>query len=144
VTLAEAEYNVETARLEVALQVSPLDLQRALSLHLDRRVDLDREPELERFVVGYLRKVFTVFDAEGREAPVHWVGMQLDLRDAWLYFEVELPAGIEGAVISNRTFFELEERQVNTVNLRLPSPDDSGTELRTLQFTRERASATVD
>ncbi len=144
VTLAQADYNAETAHLEVALKVWPPDLQRALERRLDRDVDLDRDPDIERQIAGYTAEVFRVRTAHGDPVPLEWVGMELDLRDGWLYFELSIPGGPSGIEISNRAFFELEVDQVNTVNVRIPDPAGQAPPRRvTLTLTPDRPSGRV-
>lgn len=145
VSLTEAEYNPETHSLEVALRVLPADLERALELRLGRDIDLDREPELERWTREYVAERFVVRDRRGAVIGEQWVGMELDLRDAWLFFELPLPDGTAGVEISNRVFFELEETQVNSINVRLPAASTAGRRraLRTLTLSADHPSETL-
>ncbi|MCH7603194.1 MAG: hypothetical protein IIB54_10535 [Planctomycetes bacterium] len=48
---------------------------------------------------------------------IHWIGMEITIEYAWLYFEICLPEkGVAGLEFSNRIFFELEDTQTNTIN----------------------------
>ena len=48
---------------------------------------------------------------------IHWIGMEITIEYAWLYFEICLPeTGVAGLEFSNRIFFELEDTQTNTIN----------------------------
>ena len=58
-------------------------------------------------------------DQDKKKDPsiIHWIGMEVTIEYAWLYFEICLPEqGIAGLEFSNRIFFELEETQTNTIN----------------------------
>lgn len=133
VTLAEAEYNVESGRLEVALRIyNPADLERVLGLIAGHRVDLEATPGVDRLIRDYLERQFVVESPDGRPAGLTWVGKEVDLKTAWLYFEVDLPDGPEGVAFRDRLLFEVEPDQVNTINFR------SGDRRGTLRFTRDR------
>lgn len=58
-------------------------------------------------------------DNDEKKTPsiIHWIGKEITIEYAWLYFEICLPEqGIAGLEFSNRIFFELEETQTNTIN----------------------------
>ena len=58
-------------------------------------------------------------DKDKKKDPsiIHWIGMEITIEYAWLYFEICLPEqGIAGLEFSNRIFFELEDTQTNTIN----------------------------
>ena len=134
ISMADVEYNATTARLEVALRVFPLELERALLIRNARRVDLDSTPEIDRLIAEYLRTVFVVTLPSGDGAALAWLGKDVGIGEAWLYFEYELPAGMQGVRIENRIFHELEADQANTINLRV------GDSLSTLICRRESST----
>ena len=74
---------------------------------------------------------------QNKVGSLKWVGKEVSVKAAWLYFELPLPDGCEGVTLSNRIFLELEANQVNTLNLR------EGKQKATLHFTREKPKATV-
>ena len=119
-SLAEAEWNAQTGSLEVALKVLPLDLERALKRQFGRDVDLDKTPQkaLDGMITRYLQQGFWLTDAEGRKRTWRWVGKEVSVKEAWLYFEADLPGGLQGVQIGSRFFMELQNDQVNWVNLR--------------------------
>jgi len=118
VTMTEADFNAESGYLEVAVQVALPDLERAL-----RRLDgnagrAKSQEERDARVAAYLDSTWVVLDAAGEARSLEWVGAEYTVKDAWLYFQVALPAGLHGAVVENRMFLELESEQVNTINFR--------------------------
>jgi len=133
VSLAEAEWNAKTGQLEVALKVHATDLEKALRRHSGKPIDLDKSPEADRRIIAYLKHVFRVLSPQGRPCAIKWVGKEVTLKSAWLYFEIPLPKGIEGVRFSNQIFFELLSNQVNTVNFK------QGRRKLTLRFTRQSA-----
>ena len=89
VSFSEADYNFESGRLEVALRVHPADLEEVLRRRSGRRVDLDSEGEevLDRLLSAYAAERFLVASAGGGRGKLEWVGHEVDLNHAWLYFE---------------------------------------------------------
>ncbi|MCH7546962.1 MAG: hypothetical protein IID30_11240 [Planctomycetes bacterium] len=58
-------------------------------------------------------------DQDKKKDPsiIHWIGKEITIEYAWLYFEICLPEkGVAGLEFSNRIFFELEDTQTNTIN----------------------------
>ena len=84
----EAEWNPRTEHLEVALRVDAPGLERALRRHRQAAVDLDRTEMLETLLADYVRDTFQIEQADGRIAQLIWVGQEINLQDAWLYFEI--------------------------------------------------------
>ena len=133
-SLAEADYNVEAKRLEVALSMNPADLEWVLSRRAGKRISLEHTEGVEELVSEYLRGVFFARLGSGELAKQHWVGLELDPKFAWAYFELELPNGLERVRLTNRIMLRWERDQVNTVNLRVAK------EKRTLSFDRRQPS----
>lgn len=118
-TLAVAELNPKTGRLEVALKVDPDDLERAIRKATDSKIRPE-DPAAEAHVEAYIRERFAVRPPAGksdRPRRLKWVGMDVKVDEAWLYFEIPI-RGIWRLRITNTVFFDLEDGQVNTLNLR--------------------------
>ncbi len=172
VTIAQAEVAIDEEGLkvlQVALRVDPGDLDKALAIRAERRINIETTEEVDTLIIAYLDDVFLVRhpaqkvsedpeplepcpapaadDADASKKPatrpeemndkpksiIRWVGMEIDLRYAWLYFEICIPDGIMGLEFSNRIFFELEPDQANTINF------THGTWKTSLSFTRLQA-----
>lgn len=132
VSIAEAEFNSETKCLEVALKVYPGDLERALQSMTGRPIRLEKTDQVDKLIVAYLQRTFSVV-RDDQQAAMKWVGKELSIKDAWLYFELELPDGLEGSQISQQVFFELQADQANTITFR------RGKSRKSLTFSREQA-----
>ncbi|WP_395735697.1 DUF6702 family protein [Prosthecobacter sp.] len=124
---AEAEYNAETKRLEISLTVFLSDLETALVRQSEREMKIDKTPagEFDAQIQAYLAKTFVVTDAAGKVAKMRWVGREMDEASAKsgdpavvLFFEVEMPGGVEGALLKCAVFAELFKDQVTLVHLR--------------------------
>ena len=118
VSIAQAEFNPKTKKLEIALRVHAVDLERAIQASNKKRVNLDKSKASAKVVAAYVAKTFLVTPAKGKQKEIEWVGMELQIKYAWLYFEVPLPEGIEGTKFSNRMFFEHLPNQANTINFK--------------------------
>ena len=127
-SLAEIELNEETGALEVALRLIPEDLARALSRlpGVTRPVALDQARESAPLARRYVRRKFlvTLPDASAasgrRPVAPRWIGMEVSVKAAWLYFEFPLPPAARQVALVNRALFELEAEQLNTVDARTP------------------------
>lgn len=117
-TVAEVELDLDTARLEVAMRAEAFVVEELLTLRHARRVDLDHTPDVDALLLEQLERSFVVTSADGRRAPLRWVGKELDGSALWTYFEVELPEGLHGATVSNTWGFTYADDQVNTLHLR--------------------------
>ena len=118
VSLAEAAFNDSSQRLEVALSVSVHDMEEAL-LRQDELADPESDSvEPQQQLSNYVMEHWNVVSADGQVRNLDWIGSQVEGELLWLYFEIKLPGGLEGARIDNQMFFELDARQVNTVNFR--------------------------
>ena len=83
----------------------------------------------------YLARSFVVKEADGKQAKLIWVGHEVDLKDAWLYFEVPLKKGLENATFGAGFFFERLPDQANIINFRV------GKLRKSLTFTATVANA---
>ncbi|MFH5802674.1 DUF6702 family protein [Alienimonas sp. DA493] len=150
VTLAEAEWNPDSRSLEVALRITPAQLEEVVERHAGRAVDLDAESS-DAAVAAWLRSAFVVVppdpDPADDEAPapakLKYVGKEVGISVGWVYFEVPLPGGWEGVTIADRVRLDVEPEQHNTLvfSVTRPAPKVAGPDgtPRT-----ERASYTFD
>ena len=119
---AEADYNRDTGRLEVALKVFADDFESKLTVRTGHRISLEKTPaaELDALCLAELVATFTVKSRDGAPQPLHWVGREL--KDAenhlWLYFEVALTGGAEGARIFHGVLGDFFRDQLNSVLVR--------------------------
>lgn len=142
-SLAEATYNRDSQRLEVALRVFADDLLVALGREASRPVSYEKTPasELNALTHRYVAGKFHVRTRSGELQPLHWLGREFDQDDGeqrlWLYFEVLLPDGPEGARMQHALFHEFIRGQRNTIALR------DGSRRATLVFLRDTGEKTV-
>lgn len=123
----EVEYDEGTKRLEVSLTVFVSDLEMALVRQCEREMRIDRTPagEFDAQVLAYLARTFVVTDAAGKAGKIRWVGREMEKASeksgdpaVVLFFEVEMPGGVEGASLRCAVFGELFGDQVTLVEVR--------------------------
>lgn len=121
-SLAEADYNGGTQKLEVALRVFADDFEAALSARAKKKISLEKTPaaEFDPLARAYLAECFTVTSADRVVARHEWIGRahQDAANELWLFFEVVVPGGIEGATLHHAVLHDLFSDQINTVQVR--------------------------
>jgi len=137
VSIADAEFNESSQRLEVALNINARDAEEALGRHGEWAQPAKDRSEIDRRLSTYVAERWSFFSADGQTQGPTWLGYQIEGEHLWLYFEVTLPGGLDGARIENRMFFELDPRQVNTVNFR------EGDWRFSVAFSRDRRTRTL-
>ena len=143
-SIAEATLNPETRRLEVTLSVHATDLERALSLALDRPIALDQAAAetIDPLITDYLVKAFQIKSAQGTPLPLEWIGKESAGNAAHplllLHFEVPLPASRTTLTLHQSTFCELHADQINLIEFR------HGDHKQTLGFSPQHHARTID
>ena len=89
VSVAEMEYNPESKCLEVALRVWPEDLEKALNARSKTNVDLDKTKDVDKRIYAYLQKNISISKDGKKKCQLNWIGKELEIKQAWLYFEVK-------------------------------------------------------
>lgn len=137
VSIAEMEFDAETKKLEVALRVWPIDLEKVLRLKSKEAVDLDKTENIDELIAAYLQESFLVQKEDSDPIKIEWVGKEIDAKHAWLYFEIPVDGPMD-LLISNRVCFEAEPDQENTILFRHDSKRLS------LRFTHDHPQAKLD
>ncbi len=141
VSHAEADFNRATGKLEIALKVFADDFETKLTARAGHRVSLEKtlKAELDALCLAYLAETFTVKSRDGARQSLHWVGREIKDSEnhLWLYFEVPLPGGADGARIVHAVLSDTFRDQLNSVLVR-----DGGRAV-TLVFFPDRGEKTV-
>ena len=141
VSHAEADFNRATGKLEVALKVFADDFEAKLTARAGHRISFEKTPkaELDALCLADLAETFTVKSHDGTPQSLAFVGREI--KDAenhlWLYFEVPLPGGAEGARIVHAVLGDTFRDQLNSVLVR------DGKRAVTLVFFPDRGEKTV-
>jgi hypothetical protein len=129
-SFAEADYNTENKSLEITLRTFPDDLASAVRKRAGKPVSFDDKKAFGERVLAYLQETFQLKTARGQAVKLSWVGMDAGVDSAWLYFEAQLPEGVEGAQLSQQFLCDLYDDQINLVNVK------SGARKTELRFER--------
>ncbi len=89
-TLAEMEWNEAHKRFEVCLQLPGPEIEDELSTLHGRRINLETTPDGESLLQKYIEQHFRIADANHSSCRIRWVGLEVEIRSVWVYFEVEL------------------------------------------------------
>jgi hypothetical protein len=161
-TYAEAEWNSESRRIEVAYQLRSYDLEQALQDFCGRPVDLEKTEQLDKLLAEYFSKYFYVewessVAATGErsvknfstpagpssEQPlnhsvIHWIGNEFNAKITWVYFELEIDGTPDGKRLVNRVLLDILDRQTNVVELGI------GHRQLTLQFDDQNSRRLIE
>lgn len=150
VSTTEVEWNAESQRFEVAMRLRIADLEDAISAKIKSRFRLEesvrQHPDGSPHLQSYLRETFSLTFTGDKLCRLHWIGCELELHDAWIYFEAESvgnaagksvrqaepqkiktwdslmqrsPVAIDHPVIhvQNKSLLEVQKEQVNVVTI---------------------------
>lgn len=117
VSVAEIEYNAKSKKLECALRIWPEDLEKALNKRSNEKVDLDSTEDIDERIFKYMNAKIKISSGE-KASKLIWVGKELEIKQGWLYFEVETGKQPDDFTFSNQMFFELQDDQVNMFNFK--------------------------
>jgi hypothetical protein len=140
-SLAEADYHRDTGKLEVSLRVFADDFEASLGELAGKKISLEKTPrsELDPLTRAYLVEHFIVKTRDRTLASPHFIGHELKdaANEFWLYFEFDLPGGVEGARIDHTLLRERFSDQINSIRIR------DGQRQVTLMFLPNQSEQTV-
>ena len=133
VAIFETEWNAESGRFEMAMRLDPRDFSTALSKATKEKIDLEKADtdQIRPIILAYLKKRFTVRDADGTLAKWHYVGLENEPKFVWLYVELEPPSDAKMLKLSAMMLHEVAPSQVNTMLL-------SGKPTQSLRFSKSQ------
>lgn len=89
-TFAEMEWNEQSQRFEVALQIPGLTIDDELARIHRRRINVETTEGAEELLKKYVSERLLLSDEHHAESRIHWVGMEVEIQSVWAYFEIEL------------------------------------------------------
>jgi len=117
----QLDYNPESGNFEITVRMFAEELEKVLGMRASRRIEIDRSPDAEQLSSAYLRDVLKLRDADMRELPLTWVGLETKVDTVYCYLEAKAPAtGLRDLALQHTMFFELRRGQVNLVSFRDP------------------------
>lgn len=91
-SVAEVEWNDKSQRFEVAMRLHIADIEDAISVQNNERFRIEGNDSASVDLRKFVADRFSIQAQSAQQHRLHWVGVELELHEAWLYFEVELKA----------------------------------------------------
>ena len=114
-SLTRMDYNAKEKLVEVSIQLFTHDLVPVLEKYAKKRIDLDKTPDVDKFIFDYLNQNFILKDKNGEAKKLVWVGKELKVDKAFVYIEIPVEESLEGFSLQNTVFFESFPEQTNLV-----------------------------
>ena len=126
ISVCDIEYNVEEKILEVGIQLTTHDLEKATDL---QHLGTEKEPEgADDKIFAYVQKHLKTY-CDGEIQDLEWVGKKVELEDMWVFVQVSDVEKFGHLTIMNTMLFAQFEEQQNRVNVKVPGHRDQGTVL---------------
>ena len=118
VSTTQLDWNEKAGHFEGSLRLLPEQLDQILPQGDPKTKD---PAKLEGLLADYLRENIQLRTKAAEVATLRWVGMELELEAAWLYFELVPPAGSQprDLELQNAVLFENSPQQLNTTRVRI-------------------------
>ena len=133
----EARYDRAQGRLLLTVRVQTSDFEAALSERANHKISAADPGSLAPLALDYIREKLLIKTAAGDSIRLDWAGIDVTDAHLFLFFEVSLPKGIEGASLANTVLIERFSDQINTVELH------DGALKQTLVFARDSGQKIV-
>ena len=114
-SLTRMDYNEKEKLVEISIQLFTHDLVPVLEQKAKKRVDLEKTPEVDKLITGYLNENFVFKNKNGELQTLKWVGKELEVDAIWVYVEIPSQEDLAGANLQNTLFFESFPEQTNLV-----------------------------
>lgn len=112
-SLTRLDHNSQKGLLEITIRVFIHDLVAVLEKTSQRRIDLESTKGIDQILTRYIEQNFELKDKKNISQKLKWVGKELDVDVAFLYFEVDMNESLEGYSLKNSIFFESFPQQTN-------------------------------
>jgi len=114
-TLTRIDYNAEGKLLEISIQLFTHDLAPLLERRSGKRIDLEKSPDADKLILGYLNENFVLTDKKDEAKNLKWIGKEIDADTIRIYVETSSSENPEGYKLKNTLFFESHTEQINLV-----------------------------
>ena len=114
-SLTRMDYNPKEKTVEVSIQLFTHDLVPLLEQKNGKRVDLQKTPGVDKLLLDYLSENFILRDEKGEAKKIKWVGKEVEVETAQVYFEFASDKSPDGFSLQNTIFFESFPEQTNLV-----------------------------
>lgn len=114
-TLTRIDYNAEGKLFEISIQLFTHDLAPLLERRSGKRIGLEKSPDADKLILGYLNENFVLTDKKGEIKNLKWIGKEIDADTIRIYVETPASEKPEGYKLKNTLFFESHTEQTNLV-----------------------------
>lgn len=132
-SFSQIEMQPEKGTIEIIHRIFTHDIEDLLVQYKGGSGELN-DKVIEDFLKEYIIQAFAIYDPEGNNMPLSWVGIEVTLNDIFVYQEAPLIEGQQTLIIANRILMDLFDDQSNTVNLKLDGKIKSYTFLKDSQM----------
>lgn len=114
-SLTRMDYNAKEKVIETSIQLFTHDLVPLLEQRTKKKIDLEKNADIDKLIFNYLSDNFILKDERGETKKIKWVGKEVDVDTAWIYLEISSDKNPEGFSLQNTIFFESFPEQTNHV-----------------------------
>jgi len=114
-SLTRIDYNAEQRLFEISIQLFTHDLELLLKKRNGKASDLEKTPDYDKIIFGYLNETFVLTDKKDEPKILRWVGKEMDADSVRIYLETDAAENPEGYKLKNTVFFESFAEQSNLV-----------------------------
>jgi hypothetical protein len=118
--MTEISFNPKSGNLEVSVRMFTDDLEKALRLDCNCKVDLSK-PEIQEkmkpLLKNYLQKKLHLFP-DGKPVDFQFLGFEKEEESTWSFLEIKLPKAPVSLKVENSLLYEIQNQQSNLVRFR--------------------------
>ncbi len=117
-SLTRMDYNKKDKVFEISIQLFTHDLVPTLEKRLKKSVNLEKNPETDKILFGYLNEKFVLKNKQGSVKKINWIGKEIETDTVNVYLEIPFEENLEDLSLQNSIFFESFSEQTNLVVVR--------------------------
>lgn len=117
-SLTRMDYNKKDKVFEISIQLFTHDLLPTLEKRLKKSVNLEKNPETDKILFGYLNEKFVLKNKQGSVKKINWIGKEIETDTVNVYLEIPFEENLEDLSLQNSIFFESFSEQTNLVVVR--------------------------
>jgi hypothetical protein len=114
-SLTRMDYNHKDKLVEISIQLFTHDLVPLLERRTKKRIDLEKTPDIDKIILGYLGENFILKDKSAAVKKLVWVGKEVQVDTVFVYFQAQSEEDLDGFDLRNTLFFESFPEQTNLV-----------------------------
>jgi hypothetical protein len=113
--LTRIDYNAKEKLVEISIQLFTHDLVPALERRAQKRIDLEKTPDIDKIILDFLNENFILNNKQGETKKLVWVGKEFKVDTIFVYVQTASVEDLEGFSLRNTLFFDSFPEQTNLV-----------------------------